>query len=168
MSDAMELDDDSSSVSVGHGGSAGTNIHDHGGARRYHVFDIAGNRFEVDVRYTNLTPVGGGSYGLVCSADDSVTKRRVAIKKVTNAFSDLTDAKRIMREIKLLGQLGDHENVIGLVDVMTMPPLTKKFRDIYIICELMECDLDRIISSTQGLTDQHAQYFVYQILRGLK
>ena len=32
----------------------------------------------------------------------------------------------------------------------------------------MECDLDRIISSTQALTDQHAQYFVYQILRGLK
>ena len=59
------------------------------------------------------------------SADDSVTKRRVAIKKVTNTFSDLTDAKRIMREIKLLGQLGDHENVIGLVDVMTMPPPLK-------------------------------------------
>ena len=32
----------------------------------------------------------------------------------------------------------------------------------------MECDLDRIISSTQDLSDQHAQYFVYQILRGLK
>ena len=157
--DPMEIDNR-------HTGSS--NIHNHGNARQYHVFDIAGNRFEVDVRYTNLIPVGGGSYGLVCSADDSVTKRRVAIKKVTNAFSDLTDAKRIMREIKLLGQLGDHENVIGLVDVMTMPPLTKNFKDIYIICELMECDLDRIVSSTQGLTDQHAQYFVYQILRGLK
>ena len=165
MSDPMEVDDDSSGK---RGSSSTANIHDHGGARQYHVFDIAGNRFEVDLRYTNLIPVGGGSYGLVCSADDSVTKRRVAIKKVTNAFSDLTDAKRIMREIKLLGQLGDHENVIGLVDVMTMPPLTKNFRDIYIVCELMECDLDRIISSTQGLTDQHAQYFVYQILRGLK
>ena len=163
MSDAMELDHDSA-INVGRSAQ----VHDHGRARQYHVFDIAGNRFEVDVRYTNLVPVGGGSYGLVCSADDSITKQRVAIKKVTNAFSDLTDAKRIMREIKLLGQLGDHENVIGLVDVMTMPPLTKNFRDIYIICELMECDLDRIISSTQGLTDQHAQYFVYQILRGLK
>jgi hypothetical protein len=104
--------------------------------RRYHQFPIAGNVFEVDVRYTNLVPVGGGSYGLVCSADDSVTQRRVAIKKVTNAFADLTDAKRIMREIKLLGQLGDHENIIGLVDVMTMPPLTKKFSDIYIVCEV--------------------------------
>lgn len=34
--------------------------------------------------------------------------------------------------------------------------------------QLYECDLDRIISSSQKLTDQHAQYFIYQILRGLK
>jgi len=33
---------------------------------------------------------------------------------------------------------------------------------------LMESDLDRIISSSQQLTDQHFQYFLYQIFRGLK
>ena len=33
---------------------------------------------------------------------------------------------------------------------------------------LFESDLDRIIASQQRLSDQHAQYFVYQILRGLK
>lgn len=38
----------------------------------------------------------------------------------------------------------------------------------YIITNLMESDLDRIISSTQQLTDQHFQYFLYQIFRGLK
>jgi hypothetical protein len=65
--DRMEIDNDTSTT-VGRSAQ----IHDHGGARRYHVFDIAGNRFEVDIRYTNLVPVGGGSYGLVCSADDSV------------------------------------------------------------------------------------------------
>lgn len=34
--------------------------------------------------------------------------------------------------------------------------------------QLYECDLERIISSPQKLTEQHAQYFVYQVLRGLK
>ena len=34
----------------------------------------------------------------------------MAIKKVTDAFSDETDAKRTLREIKLLGFL-NHENV---------------------------------------------------------
>ena len=33
---------------------------------------------------------------------------------------------------------------------------------------LFESDLDRIIASEQRLSDQHAQYFIYQILRGLK
>lgn len=33
---------------------------------------------------------------------------------------------------------------------------------------IQESDLDRIISSNQPLTDQHFQYFLYQVLRGLK
>jgi serine/threonine protein kinase len=36
-------------------------------------------------------------------------------------------------------------------------------QDVYIITNLMESDLDRIISSTQTLSDQHFQYFLYQI-----
>jgi serine/threonine protein kinase len=34
--------------------------------------------------------------------------------------------------------------------------------------DLMETDLHRIIYSRQPLTIDHIQYFVYQILRGLK
>jgi len=136
--------------------------------REFHTFTISGTIFEVETRYQNLRAVGQGSYGLVCSADDVVSGNKVAIKKVTDAFQDLIDAKRILREIKLLRHLGDHENVIGLVDISLMPPHTLDFKDIYIVTELMECDLDRIVSSNQPLTDQHAQYFLYQILRGLK
>lgn len=136
--------------------------------RQFHSFTISGTIFEVETRYENLRAVGQGSYGLVCSADDVLTGNKVAIKKVTDAFQDLIDAKRILREIKLLKHLGDHENVIGLVDISVMPPHTLDFKDIYIVTELMECDLDRIVSSNQPLSDQHAQYFLYQILRGLK
>lgn len=124
--------------------------------------------FVVDVRYTNLKPIGGGSYGFVCSADDSVTGEKVAIKKVANVFHDLIDAKRILREIKLLRHFRAHENIIAIKDILTYPPNTTDFRDVYIITNLMESDLDRIISSTQALTDQHFQYFLYQIFRGLK
>mmetsp|Transcript_7806 Transcript_7806/g.15486 ORF Transcript_7806/g.15486 Transcript_7806/m.15486 type:complete len:439 (+) Transcript_7806:376-1692(+) len=136
--------------------------------RNFHSFTISGTVFEVETRYVNLRAVGQGSYGLVCSADDTVTGNRVAIKKVSDMFADLVDAKRILREIKLLKHLGDHENVIGLVDISVMPPHTMDFKDIYIVTELFECDLDRIVSSNQPLSDQHAQYFLYQILRGIK
>eukprot|EP01035_Chromulina_nebulosa_P047751 gene47751-64775_t len=51
---------------------------------------------------------------------------------------------------------------------MTDPPNSPEFDDIYIVTNLMESDLDRIIRSKQVLTDQHMQYFIYQILRGMK
>jgi hypothetical protein len=38
----------------------------------------------------------------------------VAIKKITDVFDDLTDAKRILREMKLLRHLGVHENIINV------------------------------------------------------
>merc|ERR1711991_360869 len=37
----------------------------------------------------------------------------------------------------------------------------------YIVTELMETDLHQIIASPQNLSDEHVQYFVYQILCGL-
>ena len=41
---------------------------------------------------------------------DQVTGRKVAIKKIPDAFEDLIDAKRILREIKLLRHF-NHDNV---------------------------------------------------------
>ncbi len=38
----------------------------------------------------------------------------------------------------------------------------------YVVTELMETDLANIIRSPQKLTDEHCQFFTYQILRGLK
>jgi mitogen-activated protein kinase 1/3 len=124
--------------------------------------------FQVDVRYQNLEVIGSGSYGLVCSATDTVLNQKVAIKKVADMFQDLVDAKRILREIKLLRHLDGHQNVVGIRDLMTNPPDVTNFDDVYIVTDLFECDLDRIISSTQPLTDAHAQYFIYQVLRGMK
>ena len=60
----------------------------------------------------------------------------------------------------MLKHLGCHENIISLYDVVTMPYViiyyiwlidqgVEDFKDIYIITQLFECDLDRIISSNQ-------------------
>lgn len=86
----------------------------------------------------------------------------MAIKKVGDVFSDLVDAKRIVREIKLLRHFDGHENIIAIADIMTIPPDTTDFKDVYIVTNLMESDMDRIIASGQPLTDQHFQYFIYQ------
>jgi serine/threonine protein kinase len=39
---------------------------------------------------------------VVCSAVDNYTGEKVAIKKITNVFEHVSDATRILREIKLL------------------------------------------------------------------
>ena len=143
---------------------------------------------------------------------------QVAIKKISNAFENAIDAKRTLREIRLLRHLA-HENVIRLLDVLPPPvpermnlnqygsisqgvttyaPLDAErpkflnkldatdtqasaassdcplqmlddaFRDVYVVCELMDTDLHQIIRSNQPLSDDHCQYFIYQVLRGLK
>mmetsp|Transcript_9942 Transcript_9942/g.14877 ORF Transcript_9942/g.14877 Transcript_9942/m.14877 type:complete len:573 (+) Transcript_9942:142-1860(+) len=137
-------------------------------SQQYHYVSVGYNKFLIDKRYGNLRPIGDGSYGFVASAIDSVTGRKVAIKKVTDTFADVVDAKRILRELKLLRHMKRHENIICLYDIMTDPPDSPHFNDIYIVTNLMETDLDRIIRSHQVLTDHHIQYFLYQILRGLK
>ncbi|KAJ4836589.1 Mitogen-activated protein kinase ntf6 [Turnera subulata] len=99
-------------------------------------------------------------------ATNAETKEEVAIKKIGNAFDNRIDAKRTLREIKLLCHM-DHENVIKIRDIIP-PPVREKFNDVYIVYELMDTDLNQIIRSSQALTDDHCQYFLYQLLRGLK
>ena len=122
--------------------------------------------FEIDVKYVPIKPIGKGAYGVVCSAKNTETGEKVAIKKIANAFDNVTDARRTLREIKLLRRL-QHENIVLLKDVM-MPPSLEDFNDVYLVYELMDTDLHQIVRSSQGLSDEHCQYFIYQILRGLK
>eukprot|EP01046_Picozoa_sp_COSAG06_P050427 COSAG06_NODE_7984_length_2311_cov_340.752697_2_plen_377_part_00 len=116
-------------------------------------------------RYTPISPLGNGAFGVVCACYDSVTGEKVAVKKVKNAFSDVRDAKMLLREIKLLRHL-DHENVIPLIDIQA-PANRAEFSDVYHVTQMMDCDLHRI-NYSQKLTDDHAQCFIYQILKGLK
>jgi mitogen-activated protein kinase 1/3 len=122
-------------------------------------FLCAGTTFTVEDRFEYIKQIGHGAYGVVCSAYDHTNKVKVAIKKVPKAFEDLIDAKRIVREIKLL-KFFDHENVIALLDVQK-PPAPTGFEDIYIITDLMETDMHRVVYSRQDLTDDHLQYFMY-------
>ncbi|GMI81820.1 hypothetical protein like AT1G07880 [Hibiscus trionum] len=141
----------------------GTPTHD----GRYVRYNILGNIFEVSSKYVPpIRPVGRGAYGIVCCATNSETKEEVAIKKIGNAFDNRIDAKRTLREIKLLCHM-DHDNVIKIKDIIP-PPEKEMFNDVYIAYELLDTDLHQIIQSSQALTDDHCQYFLYQLLRGLK
>jgi mitogen-activated protein kinase 1/3 len=66
----------------------------------------------------------------------------------------------VLREIKIMKNL-QHENILGLRDVVYIPKDGEILGDIYLISELMETDLNRVIKSKQKLKIEHIQYFLY-------
>lgn len=117
-------------------------------------------------RYKILEVIGKGSYGVVCSAIDTHTGEKVAIKKIHDIFEHISDAARILREIKLL-RLLRHPDIVEIKHVM-LPPSRREFKDIYVVFELMESDLHQVIKANDDLTREHYQFFLYQLLRALK
>ncbi|NXL40890.1 MK07 kinase, partial [Glaucidium brasilianum] len=93
--------------------------------------------------------------------------QQVAIKKIPNAFDVVTNAKRTLRELKILKHF-KHDNIIGIKDILKPTVPYGEFRSVYVVLDLMESDLHQIIHSAQPLTLEHVRYFLYQLLRGLK
>ena len=127
--------------------------------------------------YQALDVIGEGAYGIVwcvfcrlfaanssslamgSSAVHIPTQRKVAIKRIT-PFDHSMFCLRTLREIKLLRHF-HHENIISILDILR-PPSLDDFREVYLVQELMETDLHRVIR-TQELSDDHCQYFIYQV-----
>merc|ERR1719361_1967027 len=131
-------------------------------------YRLKGEKFVVYEYYQPTRILGHGAYAVVCEAVDLRNGQKVAIKKNKGVFQDISDAKRILREIKLLMHF-NHDDVIKLLDVI--PPEQDEistFDEVYLVMPRMETTLARVIKSSQKLTKRHIQFFLYQMLRGLK
>ncbi|KAL7416540.1 mitogen-activated protein kinase [Mrakia frigida] len=125
-------------------------------------------RFNVGSKYQVLDVIGEGAYGVVVSAIHRSSGTKVAIKKIA-PFDHSMFCLRTLRELKLLkyfAECGVSENIISIVDIVK-PSSIENFKEVYLVQELMETDMHRVIR-TQDLSDDHAQYFIYQTLRALK
>ncbi|TKY86096.1 hypothetical protein EX895_004921 [Sporisorium graminicola] len=124
--------------------------------------------FRVGSKYKVCEIIGEGAYGVVCSAIHRATGQKVAIKKI-QPFEHQMFALRTLRELKLLRFFQEcdvSENIISILDIIK-PNTYEAFTEVYLVQELMETDLHRVIR-TQELSDDHCQYFTYQTLRALK
>ncbi len=113
----------------------------------------------------------------------------VAVKKIPHFYADEIDGKRVLREAKML-RFMHHENVVRLHDLVAGTGATataggvpaagsvagstagaaasaSDVRDVYIVTPLFDSDLHRVIYSKQTLSEEHCQYFLYQLIRGL-
>mmetsp|Transcript_30113 Transcript_30113/g.70061 ORF Transcript_30113/g.70061 Transcript_30113/m.70061 type:complete len:413 (-) Transcript_30113:72-1310(-) len=127
---------------------------------------VQGTKFEVDKRYKIIEPMSHGAYGIVCSAKDMEVDESVAVKKIEGVFEHITITKRTLRELRILRHL-NHENLMQVNNIF-MSGTKGDFEEIYVVSELMETDLASTLRSSQVLSDDHCQFFLYQILRGMK
>lgn len=101
--------------------------------------------WEVGEEYECVKLLGQGSYGAVCSAIHKPSGKKVAIKKMDGVFEDEVDCKRILREINLLRKL-HHPYVVNILDVIE-PKNLETFDTLYVVLELAESDLKKVIKS---------------------
>jgi serine/threonine protein kinase len=128
------------------------------------VHYVASTTFTLDSGYSDLKAIGRGSYGVVCSAFSAKLDRKVAIKKITPVSKNAMDVKHVLREIKLMRHMGKHENIITLEDLI----FRETCDELYIVMELLDSDLHRIIQSKQPLTESHFKHFFFQLMCGVK
>ncbi|KAL8023040.1 putative protein kinase domain, WW domain, protein kinase-like domain superfamily [Plasmopara halstedii] len=129
-----------------------------------HGFIINGCSFNVDPKYHPIDAIGHGSYGVVCSVRNTETNEKLAIKKITPMAGDEWDATHTLREIRLMRCLGAHENIISLKDLS----MCKDKDELYMMMELADTDLHRLIQSSCPLTEGHIRVIMYQVLSGVK
>lgn len=122
--------------------------------------------WEVGSEYECLKLLGQGSYGAVCSALQKSTGKKVAIKKMDGVFEDDVDCKRILREINLLRKL-NHPYVVNVIDVLE-PSDRDKFDTIYVVLDLAESDLKKVIKSAIHLQTKHISTIIYNLLCAVK
>uniref|UniRef100_A0A1S4H172 Stress-activated protein kinase JNK n=2 Tax=Anopheles gambiae TaxID=7165 RepID=A0A1S4H172_ANOGA len=123
--------------------------------------------FHLPARFpaSHMMPIGIGVQGAVCSAVDIKTGRRLAVKKLSQPFQDVTFAKRAYRELKLM-RLVDHPNIIKLLYAYTPQQTLDTFRDVYIFTELMDSSLQHVFGTK--LDHERISFLVYQMLCGIR
>jgi len=77
--------------------------------------------------------IGHGSFGTVYLVIDTRTGEKLAAKMLTGIFDDVTDAKRLMREISILKTM-DHPNIVSIRDII-IPNDTPIFNSCILIME---------------------------------
>jgi len=116
-------------------------------------------------RFTDVRLIGSGAYSVVARATDAQTGTPVAIKRIAEVFYDAQEAKKVLREIRLLRDFS-HPNIISLITLVT-PTSLETFDDIFMVTSFMESDLRRIIKSRQPLQPEQIRSYMAQLLAGL-
>jgi len=120
----------------------------------------------IPVRYDIKSIIGKGAYGTVCEAYDRTREEQVAVKQVRGLFNSLPSCKRTLREIAILAAL-DHDCVMKVHDIFVPRDEVDTFSELYIVMELCDTDLRKLVALDMVLTTEHITWLMYNLMRGV-
>ncbi|CAK70129.1 unnamed protein product (macronuclear) [Paramecium tetraurelia] len=123
--------------------------------------------FTIYNRYQGIKLLGAGSYGTVLLALDTQTNTKVAIKKL-NPLEDIIDARRMLREIRILRAM-THPNIVAIKAAIydNVSQESDYFGTVYLVQEYFQADLHRVLKNPKDLTDDHVQFIMYQLTKAV-
>lgn len=112
--------------------------------------------------YEKIEKIGEGTYGVVYKAQDLITRRIVALKKIRLENEADGVPSTALREICLLKEL-DHENIVRLLDVVHAD------KKLYLVFEFLNQDLKKLFDNCLGgLPGDLVRSYVHQLLKGIE
>ena len=123
---------------------------------------ISCHDFRLPTRFADLHLVGSGGHSVVCSSLDTVSNKRIAIRKL-----NLRCSRSALREIRILKRL-EHQNVVKVHEVIIAEDEDRGNLDsVYVVQQLMSTDLSRLLRH-RTLNEDHVKIFLYHLLKGVK
>lgn len=116
--------------------------------------------------------IGEGTFGQVFKATDKRTNKIVALKKVRLEKEKEGFPVTTVREIKILRQLNEHENIIKLREIVSDKLIVDEYKKwkgaFYLVFDYMDHDLMGVLESgLVSLDEDHIKLFMYQLMDGL-
>ena len=134
-------------------------------------------------KFSDLKVIAGGGGGVVLSGVDKslsegqlVDKENTAVALKRLSLVGKGHCRVALRELRLLKRF-KHENVVKTIKITDSSgstiedPSMENFKDldaVYVVEELLDSDLHKIIESNGRLPLETTKLFLYQLLRGLK
>lgn len=88
--------------------------------------------FNVEIRYHLILRLKNSCVCFFIGACLRLTGQQVAIKKISNAFEVVTNAKRTLRELKILKHF-KHDNIIAIKDILQPNLPHSAFKSVYVL-----------------------------------
>jgi mitogen-activated protein kinase 1/3 len=132
------------------------------------ISSLGSRRWPLPDRYQQRSILGSGSYGTVCEAADSVSKKLVAVKRVKDLFKNLVDCKRILRELAIQTRL-DHPNIVKIENILL--PLgddMSSFTSLFWVMEICDTDLKHLCKKDIELEQICITTMMYNLFVGVR